>query len=153
MCEPFYQDLQPEALKELSFGNGIEGRLIAGTVDNTRGPVRDRVTEPTLMTLKLPPKTHVEISVDREHRAFAFVHQGDVAIGNGKQPLRANELGIFNDNGNRIALHAGEHGAALLLASATPLREPIVQRGPFVMNTEDEIRQAFIDYRNGSLAM
>jgi hypothetical protein len=91
--------------------------------------------------------------VDREHRAFAFVHQGDLTVGTGKQPLRANELGIFNDNGNRITLHAGEHGAALLLAAATPLREPIVQHGPFVMNTEDEIRQAFIDYRNGSLAM
>lgn len=152
MRAPEYQDLQPEALKELSFGHGIEARLIAGSVDNERGPVRDRVTHPLLMTLKLPANAHVEIPVDRENRAFAFVYQGDVLIDGRNQSLRSNELGVFEDNGTTLTLRGGEHGAAMLLAAATPLREPIVQYGPFVMNTEEEIRQAYIDYRNGSLA-
>ncbi len=152
MRAPEYQDLQPDALTDLSFGRGINARLIAGTVDNERGPVRDRVTHPLLMTLKLPANAHVEIPVDRDNRAFAFVYQGDVQIDGRSQSLRSNELGVFEDKGSTIALRGGEHGAALVLAAATPLREPIVQYGPFVMNTEEEIRQAYIDYRNGSLA-
>jgi len=152
MRPPEYQDLQPDALEELPFGNGIVARLIAGTVDGVRGPVRDRVTNPLLLTLKLPPNAHVEIPVDRDNRAFAFVYQGDVAIDGKPQSLRQNELGIFENGSTRIGLRGGDRGAALLLAAATPLHEPIVQHGPFVMNTQEEIRQAFIDYRNGSLA-
>lgn len=147
-----YQDLQPDALTPLSFGGGSTGTLIAGSVENARGPVRDRVTEPLLLTLRLAPNQTVELPVDRDHKAFAVVFEGE-ANASSTDVLRKDELAVFAEDGNRITLKAGAAGAGILLAAAAPIREPIVQYGPFVMNTEEEIRQAFMDYRNGTLAI
>jgi redox-sensitive bicupin YhaK (pirin superfamily) len=157
MCPQFYQDLPPSHLAEASLSPaGSRLRVIAGSANGlsgpVHGPVRDRPTEPTLLTLTLADDTPFELEVASGHNVLAFVYQGSVAVGPEGVATRADEGAVaVLGPGNRIRLRAPEEASGVLLAAGRPLGEPIVQRGPFVMNTEEEIARAFADYRAGVL--
>lgn len=148
MCPQFYQDLPPQALAAGALGSGGAVRVISGQVNGLVGPIRPRPTEPTLCTLAFADESPFEIALPDAHTAFAFVHTGSVAIGETVVPAGA--LAILSP-GNRVRLAARGGPAGVLFAAARPIGEPIVQRGPFVMNTEAEIQKAFADYRAGVL--
>ena len=153
MCTPYYQDLQPAQLAEAQLSRaGSSVRVIAGHANGVVGPVRERPTSPTLLVLNLADDTPFELDVADGHAAFAYVGRGDVTIGpNGAESnVQEKQLAILGD-GNRIRFQARTQASQVLIAAGRPLREPIVQRGPFVMNTEEEIERAFADYRNGTL--
>ena len=153
MCAPYYQDLQPERLSEAKLSAaGSHVRLISGGYNGLVGPVRERSTAPILLTLALEDDQPFELDLPEGHTAFAFVHQGEVHVGPEGKPkaVRAGTLALLGA-GNRLRLRATNQRSAVLVAAGKPLREPIVQRGPFVMNTEAEIRQAIQDYQNGVL--
>jgi redox-sensitive bicupin YhaK (pirin superfamily) len=157
MCAQFYQDLQPAQLAEASLSSaGSRVRVIAGNVNGlsgpVHGPVRERPTEPTLLTLALADDTPFELEVASGHNAFAFVYGGSVVVGPEGAGTRVDEgtIAVLGP-GNRVRLRAPEEPGGVLLAAGRPLGEPIVQRGPFVMNTEEEIARAFADYRAGVL--
>ena len=84
------------------------------------------------------------------HNAFLYAYEGSAAIGDREVPHRA--AGLLSD-GDSVSVKAGKDGARFLLLAAKPLREPVVQYGPFVMNTRDEIEQAIADYNAGELAL
>ncbi len=148
MSEPFYQDLQPEKLSIADLDGRGKARVISGDLFGVRGPVRARPAEPLLAHLALGAGQQLDYPVPIGHTAFLFVNEGSVTIG-GRKIERA-ELAILGA-GERIALTAGDAGAQLLFAAGKPFGEPIVQYGPFVMNTKDEIERAFYDYRRGTL--
>jgi len=153
MCAPYYQDLQPERLSEAKLSAaGSHVRIIAGGLNGLVGPVRERPTEPVLFTLRLEDDQPVEWELPGEHTAFAFVHEGEVEFGPESKPktVRAGSLALLG-SGKRLRIRAANQRSAVLVAAGKPLREPIVQRGPFVMNTEAEIRRAIQDYQNGVL--
>ncbi|ATB28010.1 pirin family protein [Melittangium boletus] len=153
MCAPYYQDLQPERLSEAKLSAaGSHVRIIAGGLNGLVGPVRERPTEPVLFTLRLEDDQPVEWELPGEHTAFAFVHEGEVEFGPEAKTktVRAGNLALLG-SGKRLRVRATNQRSAVLVAAGKPLREPIVQRGPFVMNTEAEIRQAIQDYQNGVL--
>ena len=148
-----YQDLQPAQLAEGKLSPaGSKARVIAGRLDGLHGPVRKRVTDPLLFTLALEDDRPFAYDVGQAHAAFVFVSSGEVEIGpeNRARTVPEGTLAILAP-GRRVRVRAAHRRSELLCAAAAPLREPIVQRGPFVMNTEAEIRQAFEDYRNGVL--
>lgn len=152
MCEPFYQDLQPEQLAEERITpSGSRLRIIAGQPLGVSGPVRARPTRPTLLTAMLEDDHPLELDLPEGDTAFVFVGEGEVEIG-GESATSVSEgrLAILGP-GNRLRVRAGHQRSEVLIASARPLGEPIVQRGPFVMNTAEEIQQAYQDYRNGVL--
>jgi redox-sensitive bicupin YhaK (pirin superfamily) len=157
MCVQAYQDLQPSQLAEASLSSGgSRVRVIAGNANGlsgpVRGPVRERPTEPTLLTLALADDTPFELEVPSAHNVFAFVYEGRVLVGPEGAATRVDEESIaVLGPGNRVRLRADQTASGVLLAAGRPLGEPIVQRGPFVMNTEEEIAQAFADYRAGVL--
>jgi redox-sensitive bicupin YhaK (pirin superfamily) len=148
MCPQYYQDLQPQQIAEASLGNGSAARVISGHANGVNGPVRMRPTDPTLITLALADDKPFELELPRDHTAFAFVHAGAVTIG--EKTISEGNLAILGP-GNRLKLQARDMRAGVLIAAGKPLREPIVQRGPFVMNSEAEIQKAFADYRAGTL--
>lgn len=155
MCPPFYQDLAPERLAEAKLSAaGSKLRVIAGHANSLGGPVRERPTEPMLMTLALEDDQPFELDLPEGHTAFAFVSSGEVDFGPDvkakTQAVREGTLALFSP-GKRLRVRATNQRSTVLLAAARPLREPIVQYGPFVMNTEAEIRQAIEDYQNGVL--
>ncbi len=153
MCPQEYQDLQPRQLAEGSLSSaGSRIRLIAGEADGLVGPVHHRVTEPLLMTVAFEDDTPLELDLPTGHSAFVFVHTGEVDIGaRGRETTTAEgNLGLLGP-GTRLRLQAKGQRSGAVVAAAKPLNEPIVQRGPFVMNTDAEINQAIEDYRRGVL--
>ncbi|MBK8169589.1 MAG: pirin family protein [Sandaracinaceae bacterium] len=153
MCAPYYHDLSPTVIREASLSQaGSHVRVIAGHVSGLDGPVRERPTQPTLLTLALEDDTPFTLDVARENAAFAFVHRGSVEIGRDGHSTHVPEgtLAVLSA-GNRVRMRALTQAAGVLFAAARPIHEPIVQRGPFVMNSEAEIEQAFADYRAGTL--
>jgi quercetin 2,3-dioxygenase len=152
LCTPFYQDLGPEKLVEDRLSPaGSVARIIAGA-SHRGAPVRPRPTEPTLLTLLLEDDRPFELDLPEGHTAFAFVHTGAATLGpeNDATRIAAGTLAVLGD-GRALRVQARDERAGLLIAAARPLHEPIVQRGPFVMNTEAEIQKAFADYRAGVL--
>ncbi|WP_037583699.1 pirin family protein [Stigmatella aurantiaca] len=153
MCPPYYQDLPPERLAEATLSSvGSRLRVIAGNPQGLAGPVRDRPTQPTLLTLTLEDDQPFELELPEGHVAFAFVHVGQVHLGPEARAsaVREGHIALLSQ-GKRLRLQARDRRSAVLLAAAKPLHEPIVQHGPFVMNTEAEIHQAIADYQRGVL--
>jgi quercetin 2,3-dioxygenase len=153
LCPPYYQDLGPERLVEEKLSAaGSRMRVIAGGPNGLAGPVRERPTQPTLLTLTLEDDQPFELELPEAHTAFALVHGGEVAIGpeTKAKTVSAGQLALLGA-GKRLRLRATNQRSSVLVAAAKPLREPIVQHGPFVMNTEAEIQRAIEDYRNGVL--
>jgi redox-sensitive bicupin YhaK (pirin superfamily) len=153
LCPQAYQDVSPDRLAEAKLSaSGSTVRVISGNAGGVVGPVRPRPTEATLLTLALEDETPFAFDVPSGHTAFAFVHTGSAEIGpdNASTRVAAGTLAVLSP-GNRIRLRAAGERAGLVVAAGRPLREPIVQSGPFVMNTEAEIAQAWEDYREGVL--
>jgi redox-sensitive bicupin YhaK (pirin superfamily) len=137
-----YQDLQPGQLAK-GFGYSV----IAGEVDGLRGPVHERPTQPLLFTVEIDDIRPRGVEIPRTHNAFVFVYEGAIRIEDSR--VSAGQLAILSP-GNRLSMRADEK-SGVLVAAGKPLGEPIVQRGPFVMNSDEEIRRAWEDYRNGTL--
>ena len=153
MCPQLYQDLQPAQLTEERLSPaGSKVRVIAGHEGGLVGPVRERPTQPMLMTLALEDERPCELETPAGHTAFAFVSSGEVEIGAEDRATTVHEGMLARlGPGDRLRIRARGTRSELLVAAGRPLGEPIVQRGPFVMNTEEEIRRAFEDYRAGVL--
>jgi redox-sensitive bicupin YhaK (pirin superfamily) len=153
MCPQYYQDLAPAQLAEASLSSaGSRVRVVAGHANGVAGPLRDRPTAPSLVTLTLADDTPFELELPAGHTAFAFVYGGAVDIGADGAATRVAEGSIaVLGEGTRVRVRAPDVASGVLLAAGRPLGEPIVQRGPFVMNTEDEIQRAYADYRAGVL--
>jgi quercetin 2,3-dioxygenase len=152
LCPQAYQDLAPQRIAEERLDrNGSVLRVIAGRTTGVSGPVRQRPTEPLLLTARLEDDRPLELEIAAGHTAFVFVSAGEVAIG--AEPGQAVGEGSIAllAAGNRLRLRATNRRSEVLVAAGRPLNEPIVQRGPFVMNTEAEIERAIADYRAGVL--
>jgi redox-sensitive bicupin YhaK (pirin superfamily) len=149
LCPQAYQDLAPARIAEERLGrNGSVLRVIAGRTLGITGPVRPRPTEPLLLTARLEDDQPLALELPPAHTAFLFVSTGEVTAGDRVVP--EGSLAVLGA-GHRLRLRATNRRSELLVAAARPLHEPIVQRGPFVMNTEAEIEKAFADYRAGVL--
>lgn len=150
-----YRDIPADAVPELAFSGGlarvISGRLAvaereqAGAVNARAG---EMLTDPLFVDLRLEAAGSVAIPIPAGYNAFVYVYEGELSVAGQAVPKRA--AAVFGD-GDGVCLDAGPEGARLLLLAARPLGEPVVQYGPFVMNTREEIEQAMADYRAGRL--
>lgn len=152
MKAPRYQDIQAERVPEYPFDGG-RARVIAGEVElegsTLVGPVSGVATAPTYLDLTLEPGRELTLPVEASRNAMVYVYDGAVSAGDdGFSPVSAGQAGLLS-RGDEVRLRAGEEGAGLLLLAATPVKESVVQHGPFVMNTRDEIEQAIRDYQEG----
>jgi quercetin 2,3-dioxygenase len=143
---PRYQDLGAAAVPEVALGDA-RVRVVAGTVERTRGPVDGIDIRPTLLDATLEPGARFAHAIPGGDTAFVYVLAGTIAIA--RQPIEAGELAVL-DPGNVVVATTAGGGRFLVLAGA-PIREPVARRGPFVMSTEAELEQAFADYRSGHL--
>lgn len=147
MTEPGYQEYPPSQTPLEARENGTEIRVIAGTTsEGTRGVVRNEYVRPTYLDVSLPAGQSFEQRVDEADNTFIFVIDGQLEAGDRKTALARRTLGILSEGGI-VRVTTGQ-GARFLLVSALPLNEPVARGGPFVMNTKDEIIQAFDDYRH-----
>jgi redox-sensitive bicupin YhaK (pirin superfamily) len=149
LTTPRYQDIAPERIPEVILPGGSV-RVIAGALDGGRGPVEAPTTEPLYLDVRLDAGGHFETPVPETHNAFAYVYEGMVATGVGasEQRVARGELAVLSA-GDKFAARAVDGAARFILVAGRPLREPIARYGPFVMNTEAEIRQALLDLQSG----
>ena len=146
MCQPAYQDLAPETIPVFEPGDGNRVKILAGRYAGIAGPVKTGATAPLYLDIHLVPQTQMAIPIELGHAAFVYVYEGGAVAGT--KPLGKGELGLLGA-GDRVTLRTGDEPAKLLVVAGKPLREPVAKYGPFVMNTEAELHQAFADYRAG----
>ena len=149
MIRPRYQDIAPERIPEVELERG-RARVVAGVAFDRQGPVAGIDVEPTFLDLALTEGATVEHSLPASHTAFVYVTDGAVRIGPRGAEVRHGQLAVLG-KGDRFAASCDASSGRVLLFAGRPLGEPVARRGPFVMNTADEIRQAYEDYRTGRL--
>ncbi len=152
-----YRDIPAEQIPTAPLADGGEVRVIAGSLDaggkTVHGPVNgkgDKSTNPLYADVHLPAGATFSAPITKGHNAFLYAYEGNASIGGKPLPHRA--AGLLSD-GDAVTVQAGAEGARFLLLAAKPLREPVVQYGPFVMNTRDEIEEAIYEYNMGTLAL
>lgn len=150
MTAPKYQEYGPERFPEVDAAPGVRAKVIAGEVAGVRGPIAQPATEPTYLDLRLGAGDRYAHPLPSGHSAFAYVYEGAARIGGGTQAatVQAGELAVLGE-GDLAAIEGRDADTRLILVAGRPLREPVARYGPFVMNTEAEIRQAFMDYQAG----
>jgi redox-sensitive bicupin YhaK (pirin superfamily) len=148
MTAPGYQEYPPAGVPLEKRGDGTRVRVVAGeTSEGTAGVVRNQWVKPTYLDVELPAGGQFEQPVGPDDTTFVYSIDGELAVGDRQEPLPRRTLGIL-DSGDTVRVTSAD-GARFLLVSARPLREPVARGGPFVMNTKQEIMQAFDDYRHG----
>jgi redox-sensitive bicupin YhaK (pirin superfamily) len=150
MQAPWYRDFKAPELPRYRSAQGAEVTVIAGQSQGTAGAVQREGTEPLYLDIHLPAGAQFEHLLPESHNAFIYVYRGQVHLDGQAVPIQKMAI-LANEPGcDGVRLHAGPDSRLLLLAGR-PLREPIVQYGPFVMNTKQEIYQAVTDYQSGQL--
>jgi redox-sensitive bicupin YhaK (pirin superfamily) len=138
------------SVKVIAGNTVIDGKTISGPINP---PAQPMSTDPLYLDVELPAGGRFEQAVASGHNAFVYAYEGEVVIGDGsdRRELPSQAAGILSA-GDTLLITAGKRGARLIVLAAKPLREPVVQYGPFVMNTREEIEQAIRDYNDGTLA-
>jgi quercetin 2,3-dioxygenase len=149
MNPPWYRDIQSAEVPEWR-GTGVLARVIAGATHDVQGAVQRDGTEPLYLDLHLDAGISFEQPLPEAHNAFVYVYRGALRIGDQDVPLQ--RMAILRNSGDGIRITAGGDGAHAILIAGKPLKEPIVQYGPFVMNTQQEVIKAVEDFHAGKLA-
>ncbi|MBV9062942.1 MAG: pirin family protein [Alphaproteobacteria bacterium] len=145
MREPWYADIPAGAIPSFTV-DGAAVKLIAGTWGGHKGPAPERVTAPFIADVTLAANASTEIPLSEDRAGFVYVFEGALKIGN--TVVHTGNVGVLSDGAELHATAEGQ-GARVLVVAGKPLREPIAKYGPFVMNTEAQIRQAILDYQSG----
>ncbi|MCD0279201.1 pirin family protein [Xanthomonas melonis] len=150
MTDPRYQEYAPDRIPVAQPAAGVTVKVIAGAVGEVTGPIVQPATSPVYLDIALDANAAWDYLLPEGHSAFAYAFEGAVAVGEGEaaRNLPAQELAVLG-GGQRLALRAGDRGARLILVAGRPLNEPVMRHGPFVMNTRQELMQAFVDFQEG----
>lgn len=150
MTDPKYQEFAPDRIPVTAPGHGVQVKVIAGQVGEVSGPIVQPATEPVYLDITLDANARWDYTLPEGHNAFAYVFEGGLTAGQGEdaRPVARQELAVLG-GGELLQLQAGAEGTRLILVAGRPLREPVMRHGPFVMNTRQELMQAFVDFQEG----
>ena len=143
-----YRDIPASDIPVVKMHASAEAKIIAGRLGDTTGAVHGGSTDPHYFDVRLAPEALFEAPLPVGHNAFVYVYEGEARVGAERKAVGYRAAGLLSD-GESVRLQAGGTGARLLVIAGRPLREPVVQYGPFVMNTREEIEQAIDDYQSG----
>ena len=149
LIKPRYQDISPESIPSVE-QDGVNVRVVAGEAMGQTGPVSGIEVAPLFLDIALVKGTDFWQKLPARHNAFVFMIQGSMQIGSNRQEIREGQLAVLSPGAFFEAHSIGNGGRAMLIAGR-PIGEPVARKGPFVMNTDDELQQAFDDYRSGRL--
>jgi redox-sensitive bicupin YhaK (pirin superfamily) len=162
LTAPRYQDIAAKDIPETTDDDGTRVRVITGEFWGKKGPVEGVAADPRYLDISVPPRQRKSIAVDRAHHAFAYVFAGSGTFRDASDPRGVvNELTnqrdaaenrslVVFDRGDEVVVQAGDEGIRFLLVSGRPIDEPVAWYGPIVMNTQEELQQAFRDLRMGT---
>jgi len=147
MSAPAYQEFSATTIPEVK-ENGVRVKILSGEFGGQTGPIQDPHTHVLYLDVSLDSGHTFAHAIAADMNAFVYVFEGDAAMADA--PLLQHTLAILGD-GERVEITAGAKGTRLILVAGQPINEPIVQYGPFVMTTREEIEQAMRDYRDDRL--
>lgn len=150
MMAPRYRDVKAAEIPTAELNGGISIKVIAGTVGNIQGPVKDIVIEPEMLDISIPAETSYEHLLPEGHTAFAYILEGDGSFDVTREIYRKETVLLFEREGTTVKIEARDNPLRLLLVAGKPLGEPVAWGGPIVMNTQEEIETAFEEYKNGT---
>lgn len=145
---PNYQDLQAEQIPEVNVSSATRLRVIAGEYEGVHGAVTTQAVEPSFFDVISAEAGNIDFDIDDQFNCFIYVYEGEVKTGNAV--LNKGQLGVFG-HGESVAI-SWDAPCQFILVAAKPINEPVVQYGPFVMNTQEQIHEAIRDYQAGRLA-
>ena len=153
-----YRDIAPNEIPVAQLPGGGKARVIAGALDSggvrLAGAVQGSSTDTLYLDVELPADARFSQRVAEGHNTFVYAYEGSVSIGpaGSAREVPARSAALLSE-GDSIEVNAGKEGSRFLVIAGRPLAEPVVQYGPFVMNTKEEIEQAVRDYQEGNLAV
>jgi len=168
MTEPRYQEVKSPEIPEVTDDDGTLARIVCGEFWGKRGPVEGIAADPTYIDVSVPPGKRKTLPVETSLSAFAYVFAGSGKFCNASDPLAVptesvgwaettpppqeadNRSLILFDRGDEVTVQAGDEGIRFLLVSGKPLREPVAWYGPIVMNTQEQLQQAFEELQRGT---
>ena len=167
MTAPRYQDVVSAEIPEVTENDGTHVRVVCGSFWGKTGPVDGIAADPQYLDIWVPPGTRKTLPVETSRHVFAYVFEGAGTFRDASRPQAVkteleglpkdtmiddagNRSLVLFDNGDEVTVQAGESGIRFLLVSGKPIQEPVAWRGPIVMNTREELEQAFQEYRNGT---
>ncbi|PCE27125.1 pirin [Paraburkholderia acidicola] len=151
MIAPRYQEIPSAKIPVATSPDGtVRVKVIAGEALGVKAAIETR-TPILYQHFTLQPGASIVHTVPRDYRVFAYALSGKGMYGEERHEIEARQMVVFNDDGDTVTLAAGAETLEVLLLGGVPLKEPVVRYGPFVMNTEAEIRQAVLDYQAGRM--
>ena len=167
MTAPRYQDVQSGDVPEVTADDGTRVRVICGSFWGATGPVDGIAADPRYLDVTVPPGHRKTLPVETSRHAFAYIFEGSGTFRDASQPVgvRTDRVGsagvvaheetgnrslVLFDSGDEVTVQAGENGIRFLLVSGKPIEEPVAWYGPIVMNTEEQLRQAYADLKAGT---
>jgi redox-sensitive bicupin YhaK (pirin superfamily) len=167
MTAPRYQEIKAAEIPEITDDDGTRARLVCGTLWGKRGPVEGIAADPTYVDVTVPAGKRKTLPVETTRHAFAYVFAGSGKFCNASAPLAVPTEGVgwsdtslpteaenrslvLFDRGDEVTVQAGDEGVRFLLVSGKPLQEPVAWYGPIVMNTQEQLRQAFQELQQGT---
>jgi redox-sensitive bicupin YhaK (pirin superfamily) len=150
MKAPWYRDFPNDQLPKLQTPEGVEVTVIAGESHGVQGVVTREITQPIYLDVHMHRGSRFEQTLPADHNAFVYVYRGEVRIGSQVAPEQRMAILANTLQADGVVIESSA-AAQFILVSGKPLNEPIVQYGPFVMNSQQEIYQALADFRDGRL--
>ena len=156
ICTPWYRDIQSESIPEVTTDAGVLVRVISGSSHGVQGamhrPAQDYPTDPLYLDIHFSGEQSFTQSIPSTHNALVYVYRGALQVvgDQGTETVPLQRMAILSNGGDGVVLR-GQAGTRALLITGQPLREPIAQYGPFVMNTREELMQAVEDFQAGRL--
>jgi redox-sensitive bicupin YhaK (pirin superfamily) len=167
MMGPRYRDVSSDQIPQVTLDHGVKVKIICGVVNGVQGPAQDVVIDPQYLDITIPPSTSFRYPVRRGHTVFAYVIGGKGYFDRGRDCYQYEVEGInyvdlerdcamgpehliIYEDGDELDLSTGDERVRFLLVSGRPIGEPVAWHGPIVMNTQEELREAFEEYRRGT---
>lgn len=167
MSAPRYQEVKSGEIPEITNDDGTHVRVVCGSFWGATGPVDGIAAEPVYLDVSVPPGRRASLPVETTRHAFAYVFAGSGRFCNASGPLAVptesvgwadtappseadNRSLVLFDRGDEVTVQAGEEGIRFLLVSGKPLGEPVAWYGPIVMNTQEQLQQAFLELQEGT---
>jgi redox-sensitive bicupin YhaK (pirin superfamily) len=142
-----YRDIQADQIPVAALPGGGKVKVVAGTSQGVTGPIDGVSTQPLMIDVDLPAGQSFTQALPEGHNAFIYVYEGKLAVAG--QLVSTNQAGVLSP-GSEVEISAQDGAVQFLMLAAKPLGEPVVQYGPFVMNSREEIEQAIHDYQTGN---
>jgi quercetin 2,3-dioxygenase len=167
MMDPRYREVKSSQIPEVGLAGGVTVKVVCGEVAGVQGPVQDIVTDPGYLDVTVPAHATFVHAVQRGHTAFAYVVEGEGFFDPERNPFAREVVGenyfnfsrccscdtgslVLYDDGDEVAITAGDKSVRFLLVSGRPIGEPVAWHGPIVMNSQEELRVAFEEYQQGT---